>query len=141
MAKAIEISGPIIGLTTTTKATPEGGIPLYWLLVQDEASGKKYPVYLKLFGFARIPHEGDGVWLKGKLKTVLSDHGNVKSLIKAGDLEWTDAKLAVKASALVARHMKLLERGEDQVARHKRQKQEKTEGQALQDNGFPSQVK
>lgn len=122
MASAMEITGPIIDVTTTTMS---GGTDQYWLLVRDEESGKKYPIYLKVLWYPHIPQRGDRVWVKGKLKTVLSDHSNVKSLIKAGDLEWADDKIAVKATALVGKHMKLLEKVDQDAG----------------DDGFPKPVK
>lgn len=103
MAKAMEITGHIIDVTTTTTSNM---MDQYWLLVRDEASGKKYPIYLRALSL-HIPRKGDKVWLKGKLKTVIGDHGNVISLIKAGDLDWKDeTKLAIKGTVLLARHMK-----------------------------------
>ena len=115
MAKKVVITGTILDIVVLT-----GGQNLQdrqkFLLVQDSATQKKYPLYITNDIFTSS-HKfwktdlrvGDRIMVKGKVQKLVSQHMAGVKMVQESDLEHKDAGVMAYAKVVVPKEMSKLE--------------------------------
>ena len=111
MAEEVETTGTILDMAVLRvgRGHREGQ---KFLLVQDSATQKKYPLYIARGLFA-AGHKfwktdlqvGDRVMVKGKVQKLVSRRVSGMKIIKESDLEHTDAGVMAYAKVVVPKEM------------------------------------
>jgi len=115
MAEEVEITGTILDMATT-RGRRSLRQDQKFLLVQDSATQKKYPLYIAR-GLFSSGHKfwktdfqvGDRVMVKGKIQKLVSQHMAGVRMVQESDLEHKDAGVMAYAKVIVPKEMSKLE--------------------------------